>query len=226
MEDLAKFFEHPPQTPVCEITPAGVNIRNIVLEDKVIDIGGGPGPYVLGLGAKFTDCEIQLRAEAHRATVHGATFINCRFVAQGIQEKLNWRNIVYEGCSFRGVFRFCSPGFRDAYDACHPAGMGGCDFSEARLDYCTLGNADLLTIVLPVTPHLFFFEPKKHREAINALVRDFPIQNFLQNTSFHDEQCSAVAYSIEYLAEKAYPSEQFDMLLRRCRDADFVRMNF
>src|SRR5262249_49944442 len=131
-----------------------------------------------------------------------------------------------ETCRFEGVFRFCSFGFRDAFDPSHAAAIRGCDLSKARLDSCILDNADLSSLVFPASPHLIFFEPKKHREAINALVPDFPVQNFLQNTSLRDEECSAVAYSMEFLTEKAYPLEQMKLLLSRCREVDFVRMNF
>jgi Pentapeptide repeats (8 copies) len=228
VEGLEKYYiKWPPQTPTCEIAPSAINIRNTTGEGMELDVGLGPGPYFIGHAVRLSDCEVRLhRTDVYHAVIQNVTFNNCRLVAKQKQKSLTWRNVVYDGCAFRGIYLFCEFGFRDAIDPSHPAGMRGCDFSQARLDSCVLGNADLSSLVLPQTPHLIFLEPGTYRDAINAIVPDQPLQNFLQMTSLRDEQCSAVAYSMEFLSKKPYPPEQVDLLLRRCRDLDFVRINF
>jgi len=222
-----KFIvQWPVQDRRCEITRTTIDIRNIAVKGKELDIGRGAGPYTIAWHATVSDCEIRLYARARQAIVRNATFINCRFIAKSRQEDLNWHNVVFENCTFEGIFRFCSPGFRDVYDPSHAAGMIGCDFLEARLDSCAFGNVDLSSTVFPKTPHLIFLEPRKHQGVIDAIVPEWPVQGFLQNTSFRDASCSAVAYSQEFLLGKKYPSAQVDLLLRRCRELDFVRINF
>jgi hypothetical protein len=215
------------QVPRCAIGDEGTDIRNIVARDLAFDVGRNDRRDTIAFGAELTSCEVRLLTYAKHAIVHNAQFTRCRFIARKTQVNLNWRNIVFNGCTFQGTFRYCSFGFGITVDRSHPAGLVNGDFAKARLDYCTLGNAKLDTLVYPAAPHMIFFEPLKNRAAINRIIPDQPIQTFLQMTSFHDGECSAVAYSMKYLErKKEIPATQLDELVRRCRQLDFVRVNF
>jgi hypothetical protein len=227
VEGLDKYIvQRQPQVPTCEVTPSGINIRNTAVDGQELDVGVGQGKYTIAWQAKLSDCELRLHQRARRAIVHNTDFTNCRFIAKRKQTSLNWRNVVYDGCTFHGLYLFCEFGFQDQIDPSHPAGMRRCDFSASRLDSCILGNAELSSIILPQLPHLVFLEPGKHQSAIRAIVPEWPVQGFLQNTGFRDDQCSAVAYSQEFLAKNDFPPDQYAALLEGCRRLDFIRLNF
>jgi hypothetical protein len=224
--EITRAGKWPIQAPRFDETDERIDVRNVVVEGRVLDIGIRSGHDVIGWDVELRACEIRLHAAAKNAVVLNAKFSDCRFLAMRKQENLNWHNAIFEHCVFKGTFLFCSFGFGAADDPTRPAGLRWCDFSDARLDSCTLGNTDLSSLVLPKEPHLTFFEPGKHQDAIKAIVPEWPVQGFLENTALHEDTCSAVAYSQQFLDNRNFPAAQYELLLRRCRELDFIRINF
>ena len=212
--------------PQLEISSDQVVIINTSASDLSLDLGTRKLANSVKWNAVVENCEFRLH-DPKLAIFYKAVAKSCRFIAKRIQIELHWRNVRLIDCSFRGKYRFCQFGFQYPEFLDFPGEVRGCDFSEARLDYCIFGNTDLLSIIWPQEPHVIFFEPSRHKEEIRAIVPEWPLQGRLQETAIRDDECSAVAYSVDYLVkQKKYPEEQLQRFYGRCRVLDFVSINF
>jgi hypothetical protein len=188
--------------------------------------------FELGTSREKDDCFIWTEVDRcvlnlHSKRVLGAkvTFRDCEIVAMKVVRDMNWRGVLFEHCAFRGTFRLLDFGIADPFSD-HPAGLIGCDLSKARFDYCSFGHFDPNEICWPESPHVIFFHPGSHREAIHAIVAEWPMQGLLQMTALNDHQVHAVAQSLQFLQHEKCPAEQLERFLNACRTLDFVRINF
>jgi hypothetical protein len=229
-------FEPPPPKPYYKITADELGIADTLVSGQTLDLGVRKNFDGIGWGAKLTNCELRVH-KPNRATVHNATLEDCRIVAARSKvEDLTWWNVRFVRCTFEGVFRLCMFGVEDPQDPSYPPTLEGCDFSKARLDYCSFfGEIDLPSTRWPASPHVIFFQPDSHRSEILSIVPEWPLQGLLQQITFRDATCRAVAISQEFLEENrrpkkdgypGYPPAQFEQFLNKCRTLDYVRINF
>ena len=173
-------------------------IVGVPVRDEVLELGLGREDD----GFHWTEVEkCVLNIHSKRVLASNVTFRDCEIVARKPIRDMNWFNVLFERCTFRGVFKMLSIGFAEHFHQDCPHGLDHCDLSQARFDSCELGGMDFATTRWPESPHVVFFHPGSHRDEIRAIMPEWPMQGLLQLMTRLDEACYAVACSVEYLKE-------------------------
>jgi hypothetical protein len=142
-----------------------VRITGERLLGKIIDLGRGPEPDIIGDGAVLEDCELRILGEGRLVNLEGVTLRRCAIRAPRGVAELSLQGTRLLHCDLRGRYAACDFGRESG----HATGaMARCDLHRATMHTCVfLEGCDRRSIRWPGWPHLLVTN-------LTAFQQDFP----------------------------------------------------
>ena len=144
-----------------------IQFQDSIIEGRELILDSRTEVYYFGHDLTLKNCRLVIQVPARALVFARTRLIDCTLEIKRTLKGFRWWSASLEGCRFKGRLESCD--FGSWSDVGHYGHIQGCDFSEARLDWCRFNRCDASTLRFPSWPCFTLLNPVQRLDELKRI---------------------------------------------------------